>query len=653
MFNQDLLGSIIDGRYKITALIGQGGMGAVYKATEIGFDREVALKLMHIYHLSDPENRSRFEREGKVLSSLQHPNIITIYRFGVWNDQVPYLAMEYLSGKTLREVLDAESRLSPELTLDIAIHLCGALEYAHNNGVIHRDIKPSNIIIHNDLSAGSVKIVDFGLIKLLPESWQVSQKLTQTGFLIGTAQYLSPEQCLGKNVDRRSDIYSLAAMLYECVTGHAPFDAENPIGIIHKHAHEMPAAPENLGSGLDLVLLKALQKDPDLRYQSATDLLEALTQVRFEKVIYQEEKLLPWSNSVKKTNPSSLAAAVFCGAAALLIAAVFFGFGQQKQLSKATLVTVSAKQHVTLRLQEAEQAVLQAESCTNQPSACAAFSARALSKLSQISTNTDEETAARELKILRRIHSLLADESVIAHVPDLYDNLFNSLNQRYTKEHASKADIIILQILALFADHKGDLHGQLFARECLAKFYLSAKNYKACLNELEEEEKLIKKHHLETSRKNGVWLETKANYLLQTDSKKTKEIRRNLHRSYEILQSLHNEAPESLFMRTRDIGLRSVENGDFSFAEKVLIAAREMVLRGVADNTQLLNIDNTLTQIEMKLGRYDEAKKYCLEEIELRSAQANNENDPSLKKAEEILNKIEIVRSALKRKAGA
>lgn len=271
------VGTIIDNRFAILAHQGDGGMGSVFKARQLGLERVVALKWQHSSLIGDPESFARFEREGRSLAELNHPNIPVFYHFGLWHN-CPYIAMEYLEGNTLREILAREKRLPWRLGINIALQVCDAMGSAHARGIIHRDLSPNNLLILNDSDA-EVKIVDFGL-SLNKNS--AAQHLTQTGELIGSIFYMSPEQCLGRKADHRSDIYSLGCVLYEMITGVPPLIADNPIGLMHKHSNEMPIPiatvleNEPVPAGLSQTLFKAMAKDPSTRYQSMSELRDDL-----------------------------------------------------------------------------------------------------------------------------------------------------------------------------------------------------------------------------------------------------------------------------------------------------------------------------------------------------------------------------------------
>jgi serine/threonine protein kinase len=307
-------GTIVDAKYEVLELLGSGGYGSVYKAKQIGMERPVALKLLHIAATEDQENIERFRREGLAMAAFQHANIPTIYQFGVWQSRIPYIAMEYLQGHSLRTELSQQEKLNQEKAIAITQQICSALSYAHTQGVIHRDLKPENIFLTRFGTDEKVKVCDFGLAKFLPQSKHGSEleTLTATGLLIGSSSYMSPEQCNGKKSDERSDIYSLACILFEMLTGHPPFVAENPIASIHMHINE--SIPELANDPeLNKIVWKGLQKDPANRYQAMTDMAADLTLV---------QQGLPLNITVSKATarPKFLIIAISC---AVLTACVF------------------------------------------------------------------------------------------------------------------------------------------------------------------------------------------------------------------------------------------------------------------------------------------------------------------------------------------
>jgi eukaryotic-like serine/threonine-protein kinase len=260
------------GRYQITGELGKGAMGVVYKATDPNIGREVAIKTTRIdtHGIDETELLKRFKNEARAAGTLNHPGIVTIFDAGEDNGLF-YIAMEYIEGTTLQKMLQQRRVLSSQQVVDFGGQICAGLDYAHSRGVVHRDIKPANIMI---TPSGAIKIMDFGIAK-------AGGGMTSTGQVLGTPNYMSPEQVKGRAVDGRSDIFSTGVVLYEALTGEKPFDGQNVTTIIYKIVNEMPISPRALDAtvhpGLSLVILKALAKSPDERYQSGTDLAQDLT----------------------------------------------------------------------------------------------------------------------------------------------------------------------------------------------------------------------------------------------------------------------------------------------------------------------------------------------------------------------------------------
>ncbi|MBZ0281456.1 MAG: protein kinase [Anaerolineae bacterium] len=270
------------GRYRIEESIGAGGMARVFKAWDTTLDRPVAIKVLHEHLAADPTFKERFEREAKVVASLNHPNIVQIYDYGTVNNQrhtYSYMVMPYIPGKTLKDVLEEMNtraqRLDRNRILTITRNLAEALTYAHGRGMVHRDVKPGNILFNEQNQA---VLADFGIARLAE-----SAHLTQEGATVGTPAYLSPEQAAGIPVDARSDIYALGIILYEMLTGYPPFAGESTLSIILKHLNEpVPSLAEQVGApnpDLDTVILKALTKNPQDRYQTANNLAADLERV--------------------------------------------------------------------------------------------------------------------------------------------------------------------------------------------------------------------------------------------------------------------------------------------------------------------------------------------------------------------------------------
>ncbi len=280
-----LVGQLVAGRFLVTEPIGAGGVGKVYKALQVDLDRPVAIKVLRQEAAADRDQTLRFHREARTASKLNHPGCVTMYDFGEWKNRL-YLAMEFIDGRTLAEIIKKEYPLATDLVVDLLAQVCDALDAAHRLGLLHRDLKPENILVRQDASGHQqVKLVDFGLAVI--QDTPVSERLTQDGSIFGTPAFMSPEQCRGMTLDARSDIYSLGCILYEMLAGTPPFEAENPIDLMTQQIFSEPPPPSSRAMGsfvharLETLAMKALAKDPADRPQSALDfrsmLLEALS----------------------------------------------------------------------------------------------------------------------------------------------------------------------------------------------------------------------------------------------------------------------------------------------------------------------------------------------------------------------------------------
>ena len=275
---------LLGGRYELDGVVGRGGMAEVYRARDIRLDRIVAVKTLREDLARDQTFQARFRREAQSAASLNHPSIVAVYDTGEDAEgpaHVPYIVMEYVDGRTLRELLRDDRRLLPERALEITDGVLRALDYSHRNGIVHRDIKPGNVMLTR---SAEVKVMDFGIARAVSDA---QATMTQTAQVIGTAQYLSPEQARGERVDARSDLYSTGCLLYELLTGRPPFTGDSPVAIAYQHVRENPIPPSRIDPEIpawaDSIVLKAMAKDPADRYQSAaemrTDIQRALSGV--------------------------------------------------------------------------------------------------------------------------------------------------------------------------------------------------------------------------------------------------------------------------------------------------------------------------------------------------------------------------------------
>ncbi|MEV6666602.1 Stk1 family PASTA domain-containing Ser/Thr kinase [Streptomyces nigra] len=263
----------LGGRYELGQVLGRGGMAEVYLAHDTRLGRTVAVKTLRADLARDPSFQARFRREAQSAASLNHPAIVAVYDTGedyIDNVSIPYIVMEYVDGSTLRELLHSGRKLLPERAMEMTIGILQGLEYAHRNGIVHRDIKPANVMLTRN---GQVKVMDFGIARAMGDS---GMTMTQTAAVIGTAQYLSPEQAKGEQVDARSDLYSTGCLLYELLTVRPPFVGDSPVAVAYQHVREEAQAPSvfdpEITPEMDAIVLKALTKDPNYRYQSADEM---------------------------------------------------------------------------------------------------------------------------------------------------------------------------------------------------------------------------------------------------------------------------------------------------------------------------------------------------------------------------------------------
>ncbi len=264
---------LLGGRYELDGVVGRGGMAEVYRARDIRLDRIVAIKTLRTDLARDQIFQARFRREAQSAASLNHPSIVAVYDTGedmATGVPVPYIVMEYVDGRTVQDLLQEGHRLLPERSLEIIDGVLRALDYSHQAGIVHRDIKPGNVMVTRN---GDVKVMDFGIARAMSDA---QATMTQTAQVIGTAQYLSPEQARGERVDARSDLYSAGCLLYELLTGRPPFTGDSPVAIAYQHVRENPVPPSRVDPDVppwaDAIVLKAMAKSPADRYQTAADM---------------------------------------------------------------------------------------------------------------------------------------------------------------------------------------------------------------------------------------------------------------------------------------------------------------------------------------------------------------------------------------------
>jgi serine/threonine-protein kinase len=286
---ESLVGSTLAGKYEILSEIDRGGMSIVYKAKHQLMDRIVAIKVLQSQLVNDQTSKKRFQQEAQAASCLTHPNVIALYDFGIAEATTqPYIVMDYLVGESLATIVKRDNHLDEKRAVKVFLQACDALEHAHRKGVLHRDLKSSNIMLAEiEGKKDIVKVVDFGIAKFMPSSGKQPQNLTQTGEIFGSPIYMSPEQCVGQNLDARSDIYSMGVLMYEALTGLPPLLGDTIVDTMQMHVSTTPSAfaeirPDlRISKELEAVVLKALEKVPNARFQSMQEFYDALELVAY------------------------------------------------------------------------------------------------------------------------------------------------------------------------------------------------------------------------------------------------------------------------------------------------------------------------------------------------------------------------------------
>ena len=287
-----LIGQVLAGKYRIDEKIDEGGMGCVYRATHVLMEKIVAVKVLHPALAADDKIVARFTREAKAASRISHPHAINVTDFGEDEKGIVYLVMEYLRGRTLKDIVRSEGPMPLARVVEIVRQVSGALEAAHSEGVVHRDLKSDNIMLEEAAGGGDwAKVLDFGIAKIQQTAQSVHETdpgLTSPNLIIGTPQYMSPEQCSqASNIDTRSDIYSFGVIIYEMLAGHVPFTGDSPTAIMMKHLQEPPPSileeRGDLPASVGRVIARALAKRPEDRYQRAGELYEALNEAAKEE----------------------------------------------------------------------------------------------------------------------------------------------------------------------------------------------------------------------------------------------------------------------------------------------------------------------------------------------------------------------------------
>lgn len=349
-------------KYEVVSLLGRGGMGAVYKVRHKLLDKIFAVKVLNPDLLKDRASLKRFDQEAHAASKLTHPNLAAVYDYGKGDAGAPFIVMDYLEGKSLDKILEDEVYLAAPRAVDLFVQATEAVAHAHQKGVIHRDIKPANLIIMQQDGIEMVKLVDFGIAKVLTEDSKITHGLTQTGEIFGSPTYMSPEQCQGLKLDARSDIYALGCVMYETLTGSPPFTGDNPIQTILKHISDLPprfgekCRELDISQDFEAIVMLCLAKDPEQRYQSMDELRRDLVmlrdgrKVKFKKsksikkmitsVAQPEVKLKATVNS-GALKPGRTQRLLIFGLTAMIVSAVMFWAFNQAGSQQQPLLSLS------------------------------------------------------------------------------------------------------------------------------------------------------------------------------------------------------------------------------------------------------------------------------------------------------------------------
>src|SRR5215216_3779998 len=267
-----MVGEVLADRYELEELVGTGGMSSVYKAHDRLLDRDVALKVLHQQYTDDDEYVERFRREARAVAALSHPNIVTVIDRGEHGGR-QFIVFEYVEGDNLKQLIERRGAPPVQTALELAIQIAHGLAFAHQNGLVHRDVKPQNVLLNGD---GQAKVMDFGIAR----SMDVKRGMTTTGTVLGTSDYIAPEQAQGQRVDEHTDVYSLGVVLYELLTGEVPFPGENFVAVAMRHINEPPppirARRPDVSPRLEAAIQKAMAKDPAARFQTMAEVADEL-----------------------------------------------------------------------------------------------------------------------------------------------------------------------------------------------------------------------------------------------------------------------------------------------------------------------------------------------------------------------------------------
>lgn len=337
-----LLGALVAGRFRVVSRVGVGAMGTVYKAIQASVDRPVALKVLRTDLTGEPETAARFHREARATSALKHPNTVTLYDYGQTEEGHLYIAMELLEGRLLGRMLKEEGELSLDLAIRTVIQVARSLAEAHHKGIVHRDLKPDNIMLAQVEGQDVVKVLDFGIAKIVHGERRIDALETQAGTVFGTPRYMSPEQAQSKQLDRRSDVYSLGVIFYQMLTGHAPFEDADAVVVMARHIKTKPRRPSDVRPDLTIprqierLVMRMLEKDCRKRPQSAEELVDILTRFTHQGL---EEDLAAFPESPpKRRSPWILPLAAAAGALLVFITGAVIAYALTRPPGGTTLV---------------------------------------------------------------------------------------------------------------------------------------------------------------------------------------------------------------------------------------------------------------------------------------------------------------------------
>jgi serine/threonine protein kinase len=462
----------IANRYQILAEIGEGGFAIVYRAQDQQLQREVALKFLKFQQSG--EQLTRFQREAKFLAQLSHENIISVYSFDLLDETQPYIVMEFLHGKSLRKMIGEQSTIESKQMIGLLEQICHALTYAHAAGIVHRDLNPGNIFVLEEEQKQVVKILDFGLSRLcLSESEQ--EKLTQTGILMGSPPYMSPEQAAGlSSLDKRSDIYSLGCILYECLTGRTPLLCDNPMGMIYLQRSTMPEEPEfecedkNRKNLLTQIMLCCLQKEAEKRFQDCSEILDSLSSANMHT-----KGLSVWTRHAPKPKARNYTLPVISLLLLFAIVSLVHFSNKQKTASKNFEIINKPKSSAPHPAQITPLSKLMVLS--NRISNARAFILAPSSELKQMRDELSDLIPRLEGDAGEVFAAFLLKASV-EHRLHLWDEEKVSLNKAksfcYEGSKTYKEACVCLRLLAENAISRADYGAaERYANECLTLFY--------------------------------------------------------------------------------------------------------------------------------------------------------------------------------------